>query len=98
MGVREQMKARREMPAVVAREVPGLGTVHVKRVSAVEATRFEDGFEAVAATILDEENRPLYEKAADARKDDWAIVRPLLDAFNAVNTIDGKDVEDAGKN
>jgi hypothetical protein len=86
MGIRERMKARRAMPTMVPVELPGLGTVQMRRVTAGEATGFETGFAAVAACAMDEESKPLYESAAAAKKEDWAIMSALLEAYRRVNT------------
>lgn len=95
MSIREILSQRKNRPLIESVTVADIGEVKVRRVTAGEAIGFETALHAVAASIVDEESRPLFATVQDVQAADWGLVQKLIDAYFQVNRI---DVAAAAKN
>lgn len=95
MTVREAIAARQKN-RVVERDIPGLGKVMVRRISAAEMFALPEEHERsalVALAAMDEESKPLYANHQEAGAEDAGVFFALSKACNEVNVISLEDAE-----
>jgi len=90
-------KAQVDAKGMVRRDIPGLGTIRVKRVTAGDLMKYPDGEESlrlVLAAAHDHNGMPIYLDIEPVRLEDAGIFNALLLECRRVNTV---SIEDAQK-
>ena len=94
MTIRERIAAAAARPRLVKVEVPGLGEVNIRRISAREFMDATAGMSEghslamVAAAVVDDEGKQVFTSAKDeALTGDWGVCEALIMAVQRVNSM-----------
>lgn len=101
-SIRETIK-QRSTAAPERVTIDRIGTVGIRRLKTgemLELSRLpndQGGLAMVAACVLDDDRKPVFDSPDDARETDWQTMQALLRECQRVNGL-GAKVEDASKN